>query len=94
MKYDTVIPENNRIARRHYSNIQVYLLFNVVTKQIILLNTYQIINLVNWICLRCTITVSHAHLTFKCYNLIPKVVFLFQSFLVITICQCNLMNSK
>ena len=44
MKYDTVIPENNGIARGHYSNIQVYLLFNVVTKQIILLDTYQIID--------------------------------------------------
>ena len=41
-------------------------------------------NLVKWVCLHCTIAVSHAYWTFKSYILILKVVFLFPSCLVNT----------
>ena len=54
----------------------------VVTQQIVLLDTYCTTNLVKWVCLHCTIALFHAHRTFLGYNLILKVVFLFQSFLV------------
>ena len=40
---------------------------------------------VKTVCLHCTIAVSHAQYIFKSYKLILKVVFLFQSFLVITV---------
>ena len=61
--------------------------FYIVTKQTVLLDTYYITNLVKWSCFHCTIAVSHAHQTlcYYCYNLILKVVFLFQSFLVIPV---------
>ena len=45
--------------------------------QIVLLNTYSISNLVKWLRLHCNNVVSHAYITFKSYNLILKVVFLF-----------------
>ena len=59
--------------------------FNVVTKQVVLKDTYQIIYLVKWVCLRCTMAVFPVHLNFQCYNLILKVVFILQSVLVITV---------
>ena len=63
--------------------------FDVVAKQIVLLDTYQIItNLGKMVCLHCTIAVAHAHWTFLSYNLISKVV-LFYSFLVITVVWLN-----
>ena len=37
------------------------------------------------VCLQCTFVVSQAHWTFYRYNLSLNVVFLFQSFLVITV---------
>ena len=38
-----------------------------------------------WVCLLCTMVVSHAHWTSSSQNLNVKVVFLFQSLLVITV---------
>ena len=37
---------------------------DVVTKQIVLLDIYKFTNLVEWVCLRYTIAVSHAYWTF------------------------------
>ena len=83
VKKNTVIPENNGIVRRHYSNTKD--VFDVVTKQIILPDTYQFTNLVKWVCLHCTLAESYAHWTISSPNLILKVIFLFQSFLIITV---------
>ena len=51
--------------------LQYLCVFNVVTKQIVLLDTYQTTNQVKWVCLHSH--VSHVHWTFKSL----KVVFLF-----------------
>ena len=60
--------------------------FDVVAKQIVLLDTYQIItNLGKMVCLHCTIAVAHAHWTFLSYkSRLP-----FYSFLVITVVWLN-----
>ena len=64
--------ENNVVGRRHS-----LMLFQMKY-------TYQVTYFVKWICLQSTIAVSHAHWTLKSYNSILIVVFLFQSFLIIT----------
>ena len=38
-----------------------------------------------WVCLHCTIAVSHAHWAFLSFNFILKVIFLVKIFLVITV---------
>ena len=53
-----MITENSGIGRRHFSNI---LVFDAVTKQIVLLDTYLITNLVKWVCLHCTIALFLVH---------------------------------
>ena len=40
-----------------------------------------------WVCLHCTIGVSHVKCAIKSHNLSLKVGFLFQSFLVITVAE-------
>ena len=47
-------------------------LFDVDTKQIVFLDTFSITNLVKWVCLQCTIALSHAHRTFESYKFILK----------------------
>ena len=44
-------------------------------------------NLVKWVCLHCTIAAYHAHWNTQSHKLSLKVVFLCQSFLVITVVQ-------
>ena len=46
------------------------------------------------VCLQCTFVVSQAHWTFYRYNLSLNVVFLFQSFLVITVTAIYIFNSN
>ena len=46
------------IGRRHYINTCV---IDVITKQIFYLTLIKITNLVRWVCLHYTFTVSHAH---------------------------------
>ena len=56
----------NREQWKRKTTFQQYLsVFEVATKQVVLLYTYYITNLVKWVCLHCTIAVSYTHWTFK-----------------------------
>ena len=63
--------DNQKIMQLDYEDDVI---FDVVTKQKFLLDTYEITNFLKWVCLHCTIDVS-----------LVKVSFLFQSFLVLTV---------
>ena len=58
-----------------------------VTRQICSLVTLPSTITVKWVYLHCTIAMSNVHWTSLSPNLSLKVVFLFQSFLVITVCN-------
>ena len=61
------------ITRKQWNRkttLQQYLsVFDGVTKQIVLLDTYKITYLVKWVCLHCSLVLFHGHWTFLTLNL-------------------------
>ena len=55
-------------------------IFDVVTHEIVLLDTYKITNLVNWVCFNCKIVEPYVHWTIQSHHFDIKVVFLFQKY--------------
>ena len=73
--------KNQKLLNRKTTLKQYLSLYDVITKQIVLLISNEITYYVKWACLYYKISVSHIH----SYNCSLKVVFLFQSFLVLTV---------
>ena len=75
---------DNQKTMEWKDDIMTINVIDVVKKLIVLLDSYKFINLLNWVCLLCTIAVQFAQQPFQSYNLILKVALRLQSFLGIT----------